>query len=140
MSPSKLSSAKGAVIELDDEDFQGDVIVHKNLTQDLLVTTEDKMKLALIEYRDALSSHSEWVGAGMLVFSFMSPLLLANFRDIGPFSGETWRAVYFVLCALAFYRFITVLIKINRNRHKIKVDYTINKMKHISGGKDGGAK
>jgi len=135
MSPKKLPSANGAVIELDEEDLQGDIIIHKNLTQNLLVTTEDKMKLALIEYRDMLASRGEWVGAGMLVFSFMSPLLLANFKDIGPFTAEILQSVYFVFCALAFYRFINILIKVTQNRHKTNLDFLINKIKQTPTGK-----
>ena len=138
MSPRKLSSSKGAVIELDDEDLQGDITVHKNLTQDLLVTTEDKMKLALIEYREVLASRSEWISAGMLVFSFMSPLLLANFRDIGPLTAETLRAIYLVFCALASYRFVNTLIRVTKNRHKAKVGYVISKLKqtHVAKGEE----
>ena len=135
MSPRKLPSPKGAVIELDDDDLKGEIIIHKNLTQNLLVTTEDKMKLALIEHRDALASRDEWVGAGALIFSFMSPLLIANFRDIGPITADTWRTIYFLFCALAFYRFISVLIKTSRNRNKAKIDYLINQMKQTRIGK-----
>ncbi|MCL2149743.1 MAG: hypothetical protein FWH51_02260 [Dehalococcoidia bacterium] len=136
MSPRKLPSRKGAIIELDDEDLEGEIIIHKNLTQDLLVTTEDKMKLALIEYRDVLISRDEWVSAGALVFSFMSPLLIANFRDAGPFTAETWRTIYFFFLALASYRFVTVFIKMTRNRHKSKIGYMINKMKQAHTSKE----
>ena len=129
MSPRKVPYPKGAIIELDEEDLKGELIIHKNLTQDLLVTTEDKMKLALIEYREVLISRDEWIGAGALAFSFMSPLLIANFRDIGPFDGNTWRAIYFVLLALAAYRFVTIIIRAARNRHKANLDFLINKMK-----------
>ena len=45
MTMPKPSPRKGAVIELEQEDLNSDVIIHKNLTQDVLVTTEDKMKL-----------------------------------------------------------------------------------------------
>jgi len=136
MNPRKLSSSKGAIIELDEKDLKGEIVIHKNLTQDLLVTTEDKMKLAIIEYRDVLASRGEWIGAGALVFSFMSPLLLANFKDIGPFAAETLRAIYFVLCALAFYRFISILIRVTQNRHKTSIDYLINKIKRTHPGKE----
>jgi len=136
MNPQRLPTGKGAIIELDEEDLRGEVIIHKNLTQDLLVTTEDKMKLALIEYRDMLAARGEWIGAGALVFSFTSPLLLANFRDIGPLTAETLQAFYIMLAMLASYRFIVILIKVTKNRHRTKVGYLISKLKQTPSNKD----
>jgi len=136
MNPRKVPSRKGAVIELDEEDLKGDIIIHKNLTQDLLVTTEDKMKLALIEYRDVLAYRGEWISAGALVFSFMSPLLLANFKDIGPFAAETLRAIYVIFCILAFYRFVSTLIKVTQNRHKADIEHLIGKIKQTRTSKE----
>jgi hypothetical protein len=127
--PRPAPPRKGAVIELDEEDLKSDVIIHKNLTQDLLVTTEDKMKLALIEYRDILASRGEWLGAGVLTLSFLSSLLLTEFRDIGPLSAETWQAIYFIFFMFALIRFITILVKMVQNRHKARIDYLIDKIK-----------
>jgi len=136
MNPRKLPARKGAIIELDEEDLKGDIIIHKNLTQDLLVTTEDKMKLALIEYREVLASRGEWIGAGALVFSFMSPLLLANFKDFGPFTAETLKAIYIIFCVLAFYRFISTLIRVTQNRHKTNIDFFISRIKYTRTNKE----
>jgi hypothetical protein len=120
---------KGAIIELEEADLKSDVIIHKNLTQDVLLTTEDRMKLALIEYRDTLASRSDWLGAGVLTLSFLSSLLLTTFKDIGPLSAETWRAVYFIFFIMALARFINILIKTYQNRQKSQIDYVINKIK-----------
>ena len=131
---------KGAVIELDEEDFKGEVIVHKNLTQDVLLTTEDRMKLALIEYKDILGSRAEWIGAGTLALSFLSSLLLTNFKDIGPLKASTWQAVYFIFFVLAFLRFVNIVVKMYVNRKKANPDYIIGKIKQSrSGGGEGQA-
>ena len=129
MSPPRTPPRKGAVIELDEEDLKSEVIIHKNLTQDLLVTTEDKMKLALYEYRDTLASRGEWLGAGVLTLSFLSSLLLTEFKDIGPLSSETWQAVYLIFFLLAMARFINIVVRMYQNRHKARIDYLINKIK-----------
>ncbi len=133
MTPPKSSrpaaSRKGAIIELEEEALKSEVIIHKNLTQDVLLTTEDKMKLALIEYRDSLASRSDWLGAGVLTLSFLSSLLLTTFKDIGPLSAETWRAIYFIFFILALARFINILIKTFQNSKKAQIDYVISKIK-----------
>jgi hypothetical protein len=132
MNPAKRparSPTKGAVIELDQDDFKSEVIVHKNLTQDVLLTTEDKLKLALIEYRETLSSRTEWFGALVLTLSFMSSLLLTTFKDVGPLSATTWQAIYFIFFLLALYRFISTVVKMYQNRKKAKIDYLIRQIK-----------
>ncbi len=129
-------SKKGAIIELDEEDFKGEVVVHKNLTQDIVLTTEDKLKLALIQYKDVLISRSEWLGAATLALSFLSSLLLTNFKDIGPLTADTWRAVYLIFFLLAFARLVNVIYKTYVNRKKANVDYVIKMIKQSRGQDD----
>jgi len=129
---------KNAVIELDQEDFQGEVIIHKNLTQDVVLTTEDKLRLALIQHRETLNSRAEWVGAGVLAFSFLSTLLLTQFKDIGPLSASTWQAVYFILFVLALARFVNILVKMYVNRKKATIDYVIRRIKQSVSQEDDG--
>ena len=93
MTTPRPTPRKNAVIELDQEDFQGEVVIHKNLSQDVVLTTEDKLRLALIQHRETLNSRAEWLGAGTLAFSFLSTLLLTTFKNIGmPIS----KSKYFV--------------------------------------------
>jgi hypothetical protein len=87
------------------------------------------LKLTLIEYREILASRNEWLGAGTLTLSFLSSLLLTQFKDIGPMSADTWRAVYFIFFLLAFARFINVVYKMYSNRKKASIDYVIKRIK-----------
>jgi hypothetical protein len=136
MTMPKPPPKKGAIIELDEEDFKGEVIVHKNLTQDVVLTTEDKLKLALIQHREVLISRSEWLGSATLALSFLSSLLLTNFKDIGPLTADTWRAVYLIFFLLAFARLLNVLYKMYVNRKKASVDYVIKMIKQSRGQDD----
>jgi hypothetical protein len=138
MTMPRPSPRKGAVIELEQEDLNSEVIIHKNLTQDVLVTTEDKMKLTLIEYREILASRAEWLGAGTLVLSFLSSLLLTTFKDIGPLKATTWQAVYFIFFLLSLVRFINVLYKMYMNRKRATINYVIRKIKQSASQEDDG--
>ena len=128
---------KGAIIELDQEDFQGEVVIHKNLTQDVVLTTEDKLRLALIQHRETLNSRAEWLGAGTLTLSFLSTLLLTTFKDVGPLSSSTWQAIYFIFFVLAFARLVNILVKMYVNRKKATIDYVIKKIKQSGTPEDG---
>ena len=138
MTTPKPAPKKGAIIELDQEDFQGEVVIHKNLTQDVVLTTEDKLRLALIQHRETLNSRAEWVGAGVLAFSFLSTLLLTTFKDIGPLSASTWQAVYFILFVLALARFVNILVRMYQNRKKATIDYVIRRNKQAGSQEDDG--
>ncbi len=135
MTTPKPPPRKGAVIELDQEDLKSEVIIHKNLTQDVLLTTEDKMKLTLIEYKDILASRGEWLGAAYAAFALLAALLTSDFKDIGPITGSTWQAIYAVFFTLFFVRFASVLVNMYKNRKKANINYIIKKIKQ-SGSSD----
>ena len=134
----KSSPRKGAIIELEQEDLKSDVIIHKNLTQDVLLTTEDKMKLTLIEYREVLASRAEWLGAGVLALSFLSSLLFTGFKDIGPLKASTWQAIYAIFFILSFGRFLIVVYKMYVNRKKATSNYVIRRIKQSGSQEDDG--
>ena len=138
MTTPRPAPQKRAVIELEQEDFKGEVVIHKNLTQDVVLTTEDKLRLALIQHRETLNSRAEWIGAGVLAFSFLSTLLLTTFKDIGPLSASTWQAVYFILFVLAFLRFVNILVRMYQNRKKATIDYVIRRIKQSVSQDDDG--
>jgi hypothetical protein len=121
--------AKGAIIELDQEDLKSEVIIHKNLTQDVVLTTEDKLKLALIEYRETLSPRAGLFGMVQATISFLLTMVAASFKDTGPISGTTWQAIYFFLFAYSLYNLITSLVRMFLNRKKAKIDYLIREIK-----------
>jgi hypothetical protein len=118
---------KGAVIEL--EELTSDFKIHKNLTQDVILTTQDKLRLALIEHRDVLSSKREWISAGSLALSFLSTILLANFKDGLGLSADTWRALYGLFFSLALVWLINSLVMLVKNRKRRDIDYLIKEIK-----------
>ncbi len=138
MTTPKPAPKKGAIIELDQEDFQGEVIIHKNLSQDVVLTTEDKLRLALIQHRETLNSRAEWIGAGTLALSFLSSLLLTNFKDIGPLKAPTWQAIYFIFFVLALVRFVNILVRMYQNRKKATIDYVIKRIKQSGSQEEDG--
>ena len=120
-------SKKGAVIEL--EELTGDFKIHKNLTQDVILTTQDKLRLALIEHRDLLSSKREWISAGSLALSLLSTILLTTFQDKLGLSADTWRALYGLFFSLAMVWLVNSLVNLVKNRKRREIDYLIKEIK-----------
>lgn len=121
---------KGAIIEFGD--MTPDFKVHKNLTQDVILTTQDKLRLALIEHRDVLSSKREWISAGSLSLSLLSTLLLTTFEDNLGLSAATWQALYSLFFVFAMIWLVKSLYSLIKNRKKREIDYLIKQIKETS--------
>lgn len=75
------------------------MIVHKNLQQEIVFTTVDKLKICLMEGKANLQDGKEWIGAAGLAVSLITTLVAAEFRDAG-LKAPTWQALY-ILASLA---------------------------------------
>jgi hypothetical protein len=127
--PRRSAPRKHAVIELDEltQDFK----IHKNLTQDVIMTTQDKLRLALIEHRDVLASRREWVSAATLSLSLLTTLTLTQFQDRLGLSADTWRALYALSFMAAVFWLGSALLRLYRNRHRSDIDYLIKQIKEV---------
>ena len=76
--------------------------IHKNVDQEILVTTVDKIKICLMEHRDCLVAKSEYVTPLSLFLTLVTTLAAASFRDF-VLPSAVWQAVYFICTGLAFY-------------------------------------
>jgi hypothetical protein len=117
---------KGATIDLDE--LAGDINIHKNLTQEVILTTEDKLRLVLLEHQSMLSSKKEWISGATLSLSLLSSLLLTNFKDGLGLSADTWRAAYGLFFVMALFWFLNSLYKLFKNRKRMSVDYLLKEI------------
>lgn len=75
------------------KEFSDQFRVHKNLSQEVVVTTVDKLRICLMENRDTVAAKHEWITPFSLLLTFLTTLVAADFK---PFvmSPETWKALY----------------------------------------------
>ncbi len=81
-------------IELEKE-FSERLTIHKNLGQDILVTTVDKVKICLMESRDTLTARREWLTPLSLFLALVTTLAAADFHDF-ILKQAVWQAVYVI--------------------------------------------
>jgi hypothetical protein len=120
---------RGAVIEF--EELSGDIKIHKNLTRDIILTTEDKLRLVLIGHRDILATKREWIAAGSLALSLLTTILLTSFEDKLGLSADVWQAAYAFFFVLAFVWLISSLVKLFKNRRRGEIDFLIKQIKEM---------
>ena len=112
------------------EDLNKNSTVTTNTEQKYIITTYDKVKLALIEYESNKKyATSWWTYLGMTI-SFLLPYCTAEFRPIWIFSAELIQAS-FILISLIFGA-ITIYSAIKRvkNHKKITIEYCANQIKN----------
>jgi hypothetical protein len=77
----------------------------------LIVTTEDKMRLRLLELlRSARQRHGWQTPAGMLVTE-IATAATANFHETMGLSGQQWSAIFYVLVIVTVLWLMTALIR-----------------------------
>jgi len=79
-------------IELEKE-ISAQLIVHKNIGQEVVVTTVDKVRICLMETRDCLAARREWATPLPLFLALLSTLVAADFRD-RILSKAVWQAMF----------------------------------------------
>lgn len=76
-----------------EQEFSEKLTVHKNLGQDVIVTTTDKVRLCLLGHRDSLSKKNEWLMPLSLFVSIATTLVAAEFRKF-ILEPQVWQALF----------------------------------------------
>ncbi|ABA56698.1 hypothetical protein Noc_0165 [Nitrosococcus oceani ATCC 19707] len=67
-----------------------------NVTQSVIVTTEDKIRLSLSSYLQNAKRRSDWIAPASLLIAILATLVTATFNDF-ILSGATWKAVFIIV-------------------------------------------
>lgn len=67
-----------------------------NVSQFVIVTTEDKVRLCLDSYEKRSQNKFMWIAPAGIFLSLILALVTATFNDF-MFSGDTWKAIFVLL-------------------------------------------
>ena len=63
--------------------------VDMNVSQNIIVTTEDKLKLAIQSHSRGIGKKKDWIAPLSICFSIMISMSSSNFKDF-IFSSDEW--------------------------------------------------
>jgi len=86
-------------IDIENE-FTAKLIVHKNLSQEVIMTTVDKLTLCLMKNRDNITAKREWLTPLSIFLALLTTLVAAGFRRF-IFDPDVWTAVYVLGCIIS---------------------------------------
>ena len=122
------SPVKGGIsIQLDDELFAS--TIHKNVGQDIIVITEDKLKLRLIEQQNVWTQRRDWITPGSLFLAMLGTLWTNNFKTFLGIPAEVWMALYIVLAVGSGTWLVIALFRAYKSRGKGGIDDFVSRVK-----------
>ncbi|MBL4886327.1 MAG: hypothetical protein JKY95_17575 [Planctomycetaceae bacterium] len=77
-------------------------VLHLNVSQEVIITTEDKVRLCMTEHANQLIARQNWIAPLSLFVTILVVLLTADFSDRLIFPKATWHAVFVLGAILAF--------------------------------------
>jgi hypothetical protein len=115
-------------IDLNNEFFKN-MTVHKNVEQEIIITTSDKIELILIKTKEILTSQRDWWTPFGLLVAFVTTFCTADFKDFGGITKDTWKAIFTLLTIGALIWLIISLIKLVKYWGKGDLKMIINQIK-----------
>lgn len=116
--------------QFDAELFESSV-VHKNVAQEIVVTTEDKIRLCLIEYKDVLNAKTDWIAPAGILAALITTLVAADFRQFLGLSSEVWRALFMIGSMISAFSLLRALYTAIKYRGYDRIESIIKKLKHV---------
>lgn len=111
-----------------EKEFSDKLTIHKNLGQEVVVTTVDKVRLCLLENRDSLISQKEWRTPLGIFLALLTTLVAADFREF-IFKPDVWTAIYVIGSLISFCWLCCSGYKAWENRDKGSIDSIVNNLK-----------
>jgi hypothetical protein len=121
-------SKKKISLELDQELLERS-IVHKNIGQEFIVTTTDKIKLSLLERRDILKAKTDWIAPTGILITLTATLVAANFTKFLGLTPEVWKALFIACTILDSFWLLYSIYRVIKFRRKGSVESFIQDLK-----------
>ena len=102
--------------------------VHFNVSQEVIVTTEDKIRLSLSEHLKKMEKKRGWVTPLGMLISFTLILITASFKDTG-LDAATWKAIFIIADAVAFG---WLIYSLKESLQSVKMENIIDELKKDS--------
>ena len=97
-----------------------------NVSQSVVVTTEDKLKICLNDHVKKIEQGKEWLAPFSLLSSLVLSLVTADFKQ-AVLSAETWHALFIIASVLSV---IWLLITLRNAFSSRSIDFVIDDIKN----------
>lgn len=123
----KKTNDKSSIFENDNisNGLIKNIKVHTNLAQDVVVTTEDKIRICLINYLSKMEKKSTWVAPASILLTIVITLLTSQFNNF-YLNADTWTAIFTISAILSG---LWLLRSLKNAFTSVKIDNVIDELK-----------
>ena len=100
--------------------------IYENTAQDLIITTEDKIRICLLTHVTYMERRKEWIAPLGLLFTIFITLTTTSFNTAFNVNPSTWKAIFIIG---GFLSFIWLIISIYQALNSKGVDDIITELK-----------
>ena len=111
-----------------EKEFSEKLTIHKNLGQEVVVTTVDKVKLCLINNRDCLTAKKEWLTPLGIFLALITTLVAAEFRKF-IFEPNVWTSIYVIGAIITLIWLLCAGYNAYKNKDSGTIDSIVDEIK-----------
>lgn len=113
-----------------DENIVSQITVHHNLSQEIIVTNADKVKILLNDHHCIVKKKIEWINPVGIFLSVLTTIITAKFEDYTfGMKPEFWAAIFYLALASTFVWSSILIYNAIKYRNKGTIDGFIEKLK-----------
>lgn len=120
-----------APIDLASE-LSNSLTVHSNIDQAIVMVTEDRLRLCLIDNRDCLTARREWLVPLSLLLTLLTTFVAADFTRRFIFPPPVWEAIYAIGAFLSFVWLVVTTFKAIASWRDASIDVLVERIKSRS--------
>lgn len=125
----KSSRSTETSIKFNEEIFKKSV-VYENLEQDIIITTGDKVRLILEEFKDNVKAEIDWATPVGIFITILATLVTTDFKKFINIEAYVWKALYIISGIICLIYCAKYIFKAICSRNKCSVQHVINELKN----------
>jgi hypothetical protein len=99
--------------------------VHLNVSQEVIITTEDKVQLCLSKHLKRMEKKKGWIAPFGVLLTIIVTLVSSTFKDMG-LDAATWKAIFIITGIISF---VWLVYSVDAAMKSEKVEDIISELK-----------
>jgi len=99
--------------------------IHRNLSQTVIITTEDKLRLTLDKHVKILRDRQDWLTPASVLLATLTTLITADFQSY-IVAANIWEAIFIIISVVSF---AWLIWSLNALRKSTNIDIIISELK-----------
>lgn len=115
-------------------DIGSQLVVHKNISQEIIIINIDRLKLILQDHHTNIKRSTDWINPLAIFIALLLANLTATFNDFIGIKAPVWEAIFIILTVVAGVYLLCSIVNIFRKGSTI--EGVIDKLKEHSQAQD----